>query len=1177
MSTTTLNLYWDLASLDVKTRQQATVTLIRTLADFQQQHEKSLDSMDDNGIADTEEKLDILCASDVSYAVRRLLRGLPSSRQGARQGFSLALTELLSIIDCIGTNLVLDLLCQYTERTNGMSGEEVRDMLFGRLFGIMAIVASGLLTRSSSTSVDDVLRILDLVSEIANAKTYLNEVCYHVIINMLPHVNKMEKKDQVMDKIMTLFLRESIANVDEVNLTLAIQQQVSDVDLSRAFKGWASQNVFDRANLPHVALIVREVPIENNDNQVDWTPQLHSIWDRLLAPLLSMENNNNKMNASFHEFWSIVVDANMFGNQASHGRKYWGFQIVNKVLPQLSTDQMPLIFTENFMRTFINNLSSEVRFLNKAARQTAITIQKVAEQNKQVGFAMVSQLIGKYGNHQFDRITKTKTVENLLATMDATGIRHYLGYLARLFVNNNATSDDTHHQRPIVEIQREWALQQMLLLVHHPKTPKDETWIKDIIQFFLVYTFFDVNNDESNNKKKAKKSKKDTTEVDYFVEYQCPSPALSEATRSICKSKFQALVLALSKLPPSKKVETGHLKTRRWNGATNDGQLWAEIVYQQYQHLLKKNNKKSTNTLTLHHQHQKEEEEEDSDKVIKETLKVIEGLKQQVKDGEENVAYGFEILFYHVLLHSLMDQEEGVGLLGDLLNCYEKLAQDIKNKNKKNAKVEQQDQEPEAIEVIVDILLSFLTSASPMLKGISEYVFELFSHLLTKQAMENLINIVITDENKQGGEELFGAEDDDEEEEDDDDVEMIDGDDDDVMEEDEDDDEEEDEDDDEENGEVDEELRQKLEEAMRNQGILGDNSDDEELLDDEAMEAFDEKLAEIFRQKKVEKQNKKNMQESVVHFKNNVMDLIVLFARRNPTNPLVLDTIVPLLQVVQTTPSKASVAQFVNKVESYLKNKLGKATEVPVYGSYDDSVLLDIVNSIHAFSVSTHGAGKAHGDMCSQLLLFLRRCIVGSGSDISVNVLNSDKKTKQQGRVLAHYMERYQASLVSFLAKKSNPLHTSFFVTFLQRYPLTCWDSFLPSLLPFIQSEACANTFRHSLACQWSGILIQQCVTKKNKEIDQAFLKTILPTWMTQIQQAIKKITTSTDVNTQISSNNERLKSLMKLASLMDKTASRLGNKITTWDTDLFTTLSTDKTWATPVVRTTCKAILDRS
>lgn len=67
--------------------------------------------------------------------------------------------------------------------------------------------------------------------------------------------------------------------------------------------------------------------------------------------------------------YAFMIDT-LFDKNASHGRKYWGFQLVEKVLRRLSPDQMPLIFTANFMRSFINNLSSEDRFLNRAARHT---------------------------------------------------------------------------------------------------------------------------------------------------------------------------------------------------------------------------------------------------------------------------------------------------------------------------------------------------------------------------------------------------------------------------------------------------------------------------------------------------------------------------------------------------------------------------------------------------------------------------------------------------------------------------------------------------------------------------------------------------------------------------------------------------------------------------------------
>lgn len=84
---------------------------------------------------------------------------------------------------------MLDLLFKYTERTGSMSGEETRDMLFGRLFGLMSIITAGMLTKPSTTF-DDAERILDSLKDICQAKSYLIEVSYHIVVQMLAAVSK---------------------------------------------------------------------------------------------------------------------------------------------------------------------------------------------------------------------------------------------------------------------------------------------------------------------------------------------------------------------------------------------------------------------------------------------------------------------------------------------------------------------------------------------------------------------------------------------------------------------------------------------------------------------------------------------------------------------------------------------------------------------------------------------------------------------------------------------------------------------------------------------------------------------------------------------------------------------------------------------------------------------------
>lgn len=604
--------------------------------------------------------------------------------------------------------------------------------------------------------------------------------------------------------------------------------------------------------------------------------------------------------------------------------------------------------------------------------------------------------------------------------MDTEGIKSYLEYLAQTFIN---LDDKT------AETSREWALNQMTLLVTNTKIPKEEQWVTDLVQFLLIHSFFDV--------KSADKSKS------YLTGLQKPTPALSESTIKFCQERFQNVLVALSKLPP---LQQTAVKTKKLNGITNDGELWAFKVFSIYQTLQK--NKKLTTHIAPAAKTIKATEK--AVKIVTELRSKIEKMdKAQVHDSVER---GFEILFLNIILHTLINETEGVSVLNELTDCYEKTFATKKASAKKSKKAtEETEEQLDPIDVIVDILVSFLTNESPVLKNLAEQVFEIFSHKLTKQSLEMLLTILASGEdNKQDGE-LFG---DDDEDSEDDDVEMIDMDN--IEEESEDDDE-----------DVDEELRQKIEEAMKSQGINAvDDASDEEL-DDEAMAAFDEKLAEVFKQKKILKEDKVTMQQNVVHFKNNVMGLIVIYARKNPTNPLVLSLIVPLLNIIRATPSKSVTNQFVEKVIAFLKNRLAKSTEYP---KEQADFVFEIVQAVHDFAKSS--TSKELSEMCNQLSLYLRKCILG-GTDFEVDS-KTPAKTK---KALTKFNAIYSDSIKLYMTKKSTPFHPSIIQQMLQRYPMTSWD-LLTTLVTYLNRAGCANIYRLSMACKWASVIIQRTVGK---------------------------------------------------------------------------------------------------
>jgi DNA polymerase phi len=61
----------------------------------------------------------------------------------------------------------------------------------------------------------------------------------------------------------------------------------------------------------------------------------------------------------------------------------------------------------------------------------ATDVQKLVKNSPRLGFSLILQLTGVHGSQQFDKLTRTKTVETILTSMDTTAIKQYIDHLLR--------------------------------------------------------------------------------------------------------------------------------------------------------------------------------------------------------------------------------------------------------------------------------------------------------------------------------------------------------------------------------------------------------------------------------------------------------------------------------------------------------------------------------------------------------------------------------------------------------------------------------------------------------------------------------------------------------------------------------------------------------------------------
>ncbi|KAF8212387.1 DNA polymerase phi-domain-containing protein [Mycena galopus ATCC 62051] len=1092
---TTLPLFWDLSSASKKQRIVASVKLIGALEQFQAQFvptdPKEISGSDDEGDEDDETRadpIDTLIAQDVSYSIRRLIRGLASPRESSRLGFAVALTELLSRLDTVTCSQILALVMDATKSQGSMTGQEERDVIFARLFGLTAIIQSGLIVRtkplpfsaSSQTSASSLASFQEAVSNLialGEKKSWLRESAWWSLALAIDALNASEVpwREGAFDAtVECVFSENSAWSPEKVAITLKLQNIQPDRDWRKYLcPGFKSPDLLANTNLQTLGRILKETATEaDTENGVpksaagSWKPQLHFVWGIILDQLLPGPNSVVFTKGSFQEFFRVVVDESFFSTTSSKERKYSGFQVFQKALPRVTEDNMPMLFTKNFMRSWINHLAHTDRYLHKVARQVATDIQTFVQKQPQLGFALILQLTGVNGSQQFDKLTSSKTVESILGSMNVDGIKSYINHLIAQ-VNPSTESDDMVIQA--INSRRGWIIDQLSALIRNGAVPKDDVWTMSILNWLALNGLFVV-------KKKSEKSP-------FLGLHKIPSPPFSDVLRQQCRSRLLSCLADLNNQTRSLKLADED-RTIKCPGIGSDGEFWVSKVIGSIE-VLKQDTKRvallaesDAADLALHAK-------------VTETVEKLRG----VSGTQQEAAKGAELLLLGTLLQQYAEDQPDVDTttLQDCLDASTRMFFPIKKskgkKAQKAAEVEDSADAPlEPVDVMVDTIIGFLEKSTAYMRAVGNQVFSLISSSVQASTIDLILTQLerrnpgelaqdddVSEAEESGDEEGSGSDSESDSSEDMGDDESSDG-------------------------EVDPELRSKIAEALRVNGVdvaSGDDDDDsdEELMDDEQMLAVDEQLAQVFRLREGEKKGKNlDAQREATHFKNRVLDLVDTFIKKEPTSAHNLQLLLPLVEL--STITSADERHLTDKAKGILRTRIAKSKEIPSNPNIEE--VKKALSELHTRAQKMHSPELVA--TLSQCSLYIAKILIEAGAQDTV-------------------MDSYRESLKDFTTRKNSALNSSFFLDAIRRFPSIMWT--IREDIISLSSKA-VNGYRRSQTLQ----LLQPLVTHLAAAETQQEVVDFMPSFRRVLVQSVTDACEGKN-----SLTAPQVKDLLKLAS----------------------------------------------
>ncbi|EHA8589761.1 rDNA transcriptional regulator pol5 [Cocos nucifera] len=961
-----IDVFRDLSSPDSSVRGAAAEKLVAELREVQKAYEKLENKKEDSGAVQLEaEKDDGMehCAPTLRYAIRRLIRGVSSSREFARQGFALGLTAVVGAIRTIEVKSVMKLIVDMLEISSSMKGQEARDCLLGHLFAYGALARSGRIATDwnldNSTSL-----VKDFTSHVillAGKKRYLSEPAVAVILEMVEKLPVEALLRQVLKAPGMHEWFEKAAEVgdpDALFLALKLQERVHDSEVLGKLLPYpfSHDNFFTRDHLLYLAPCFKESTF--------CMPRVHSLWP-LVADLLipesasqdedaaassSKKHKNSGKENSFGDvaknicsFCEVVVEGSLLSS--SHDRKHLALSVLLLLLPRLPVSCIQVVLSNKLLHCLMDILSNKGSWLYNAAQLFLKELLNWVGDDDDRRVAVIVSL-QKHSNGKFDSITRTQAVKELVVKFNTgPGCLLFVHNLMSLFVDEGALTDEPSDQSQTTDENSEMVSTEDMEPPASGNTDFLKNWVIDTMPRVLKNLKLDSNVKSLVHTEKEKFMEEKfgvQTEIMKFLavqglfssslgtevtsfelqeKFKWPKAATSSSLCRMCIEQLQLL------LEDAQKGEGSHML----NGLElNDlGSYFTCFL----------NTLCNIPSVSLYRTLSNEDKKAFK-KLQEMESKLYHEERKMRPEPDANKLHAVRYLLIQLLLQVLLCPGEFSEAALELNICYKKAFPTVAHGDSSEEEDQFDDNEaPEMMDVLVDTLLSLLPQSSGPICFAVEQVFRFICDDITDAGLLQMLRVVKKDLKppRHQAASSDGDEDDDdflgiEEAEETDEAEVVEtGDTDDHA-------------DDSEgtlgaegSGEEvtknDEEDSERIDGDEATNGEVTKNDKDPSLddsdsgMDDDAMFRMDSYIAQIFKERKISGND--SAQSQVTPFKLRVLSLLEIYLQKNPGKPQVLMVYSSLVQAFVNSHSTEGGDQVRQRIGGILQKKIFKAKDYP--------------------------------------------------------------------------------------------------------------------------------------------------------------------------------------------------------------------------------------------------------
>ena len=383
----------------------------------------------------------------------------------------------------------------------------------------------------------------------------------------------------------------------------------------------------------------------------------------------------------------------LFAASSSEERKYSGFLLFQRIIPTVPAQLVPDVFTKNLMRCLTNQLASPERYLHRAAERSIKAILARARSNQNTRAAILKALLDPdTGDINFDKITKTKTVESLTSLVNEPVFEQVVEVYEDLILRPGAEDEKTAASR------RHSAADQLVSAVrsiqhHHTEEvlAKSECLvsIRRILALLTRCAYFDINNAPN-------------------VRGVSPSPNIPRASREMFRSRILSCLSSLVAKPIG------------------------ESSYFAYELVCNIHDREEN----ADHPNAVLNTDENVRNVLEKAWQILDKVHNHFRLSPEGKAHflgAIELLYSLTILQVHNEEADAVGILVELNQSFEPLLHEKK-------RTSTQDSAQDST-TLIEILLSFIAKPSQLFRRLAQQVFTACASELDDDALQSMIEV----------------------------------------------------------------------------------------------------------------------------------------------------------------------------------------------------------------------------------------------------------------------------------------------------------------------------------------------------------------------------------------------------------------------------------------------------